>query len=56
MLGEADAMLDWACQLTVRILMAEHLRLARVAFDALVGRATTEDMLDALFARFCIGK
>ena len=38
------------------LLTAEHLRLARAAFDALVGRATTEDMLDALFGRFCIGK
>lgn len=38
------------------LLTAEHLRLARFAFDALVGRATTEDMLDALFGRFCIGK
>lgn len=38
------------------LILAEHLRLARVAFDALLGRATTEDMLDALFGRFCIGK
>lgn len=38
------------------LLVAEALRLARVAFDALIGRATTEDMLDALFGRFCIGK
>lgn len=38
------------------LLVAEGLRLARSAFDALVGRATTEDMLDALFGRFCIGK
>lgn len=38
------------------LLVAERLRLARVAFDALVGRATTEHMLDALFGRFCIGK
>ena len=38
------------------VLLAERLRLARVAFDALLGRATTEDMLDALFGRFCIGK
>ena len=43
-------------QLTDPLLIAEHLRLARVAFDALVGRTTTEDMLDALFGRFCIGK
>jgi tRNA modification GTPase len=38
------------------ILAAEGLRLARVSFDALLGRTTTEDMLDALFGRFCIGK
>lgn len=38
------------------LLMAENLRLARLAFDALLGRTTTEDMLDALFGRFCIGK
>jgi tRNA modification GTPase len=35
---------------------AEHLRLARGAVDALTGRAGTEDMLDALFGKFCIGK
>ena len=33
-----------------------ELRRARVAFDRLLGRASTEDMLDALFGRFCIGK
>jgi tRNA modification GTPase len=38
------------------LLVAEALRLARVSFDALLGRTTTEDMLDALFGRFCIGK
>jgi tRNA modification GTPase len=38
------------------LLVAENLRLARVAFDSLLGRTTTEDMLDALFGRFCIGK
>lgn len=38
------------------LLVAESLRLARVAFDGLLGRTTTEDMLDALFGRFCIGK
>lgn len=38
------------------LLIAEGLRLARVSFDALLGRTTTEDMLDALFGRFCIGK
>jgi tRNA modification GTPase len=38
------------------LLAAEDLRTARFAFDALLGRTTTEDMLDALFGRFCIGK
>ena len=38
------------------LLVAEGLRLARVAFDSLLGRTATEDMLDALFGRFCIGK
>lgn len=56
LLGEAESMLSSAAQLTDPLLVAEHLRLARVAFDALVGRATTEDMLDTLFGRFCIGK
>lgn len=38
------------------LLIGEDLRGARVAFDRLIGRSTTEDMLDALFGRFCIGK
>lgn len=56
LLAEAEAMLAAAEGLSDSLLVAEHLRLARVAFDALVGRATTEHMLDALFGRFCIGK
>ena len=38
------------------LLIAENLRLARLSFDALLGRTTTEDLLDTLFGRFCIGK
>lgn len=38
------------------LIVAEDLRSARVAFDSLLGRTATEDMLDALFGRFCIGK
>ena len=38
------------------LLIAEALRLARLSFDTLLGRTTTEDMLDTLFGRFCIGK
>lgn len=38
------------------LLVAEALRLSRHAIDALTGRSGTEDMLDGLFGRFCIGK
>lgn len=38
------------------LIIGEELRRVRLAFDRLIGRATTEDMLDALFGRFCIGK
>jgi tRNA modification GTPase len=38
------------------LLFAEELRSARRALDAITGRAGVEDMLDALFSRFCIGK
>ena len=38
------------------LLVAEGLRLTRVAFDRMLGRSGVEDMLDTLFGRFCIGK
>lgn len=38
------------------VLIAEDLRVARGAFDRLTGRAGVEDVLDALFSRFCLGK
>jgi tRNA modification GTPase len=38
------------------LLRAEGLRLARHALDQLLGRTHVEDMLDALFGAFCIGK
>lgn len=38
------------------LLMGEELRNARLSLDALLGRTHTEDMLDTLFGRFCIGK
>jgi tRNA modification GTPase len=38
------------------LLYAEELRVARGALDAITGRVGTEDVLDALFGRFCIGK
>ena len=38
------------------LIVAEELRQARQAIDQLTGQASTEDMLDHLFAGFCIGK
>ncbi len=45
----ASAADDW-------LIIAEQLRLARLALDALTGRAHTEDLLDTLFGTFCVGK
>lgn len=55
-LADARRALDDAAMECDPLLCAECLRLARRAIDALVGRADTEAMLDALFGRFCIGK
>jgi tRNA modification GTPase len=38
------------------VIIAESLRQARAAFDRLTGAAGVEDLLDALFGRFCLGK
>lgn len=38
------------------LLTAERMRIARLELDRFLGRHSTEDMLDALFGRFCIGK
>lgn len=38
------------------LIVAEHIRLAREGLDRLTGRAGIDDMLDALFGRFCLGK
>ena len=51
----ADALAD-AGIMYDPLLVAENLRLARVAFDRLLGNTATEDVLDAVFGRFCIGK
>ena len=37
-------------------LVAEDLRVARFALDRLIGAVDVEDVLDEVFARFCIGK
>lgn len=51
----ADA-LARAAVLDNPLLFAEELRAARRALDAITGRAGVEDVLDALFGKFCIGK
>jgi tRNA modification GTPase len=55
-IGEAAQALSSAEPARDLVLIAEHLRLARTAFDRLTGRAGVEDVLDALFSRFCLGK
>jgi len=55
-LTEAEAALFAAAAGHELVLIAEHLRLARVCFDRLTGRAGVEDVLDSLFGRFCLGK
>ncbi|MBX9795509.1 tRNA uridine-5-carboxymethylaminomethyl(34) synthesis GTPase MnmE [Sphingomonas sp.] len=52
----ALAALDAASAATNPLIIAEELRAARRALDAITGAAGTEAMLDALFSRFCIGK
>ncbi len=48
--------LSAAAQADDWLIVGENLRLARLALDALTGRTHTEDMLDTLFGRFCVGK
>ena len=55
-LSEASKALAAARHLSDPLLVAEELRRARLAFDRLSGRAATDDMLDTLFGRVCIGK
>jgi tRNA modification GTPase len=38
------------------LILAESLRHARGSLDRITGRSGVEDMLDALFVRFCVGK
>lgn len=56
LLADAANEIQAAGQAADGLIAAEHLRQARLALDALTGRAHTEDMLDALFGRFCVGK
>lgn len=55
-LGHLREQLEEATATPDPLLAAEALRQARLTLDAVTGRAGVEDMLDALFGRFCIGK
>ena len=55
-IGEASEALADVADLADLVVIAEQLRAARGAFDRLTGRAGVEDVLDALFGRFCLGK
>jgi tRNA modification GTPase len=55
-IDEAAEALDAAASARDLVVLAEHLRAARSAFDRLTGRAGVEDVLEALFSRFCLGK
>lgn len=55
-IGEARDALGSAALAEDFVLVAEDIRAARTAFDRLTGRAGMEDVLDALFGRFCLGK
>ena len=55
-LDEARGALNTAASADDLVVLAETLRFARISFDRLTGRAGMEDVLDALFGRFCLGK
>lgn len=55
-LDEARAAIRRAAEGHDLVLIAEDLRSARASFDRLTGRAGVEELLDALFGRFCLGK
>ncbi|OYX65605.1 MAG: tRNA uridine-5-carboxymethylaminomethyl(34) synthesis GTPase MnmE [Sphingomonadales bacterium 32-64-17] len=56
LIAAAHDALTEAAALRDPLLVGESLRRARLGFDALLGRASTEDVLDAVFGRFCLGK
>jgi tRNA modification GTPase len=55
-LAESAAALRESLTTDDPLLKAEEVRFALRALDRVTGRAGVEDMLDALFSRFCVGK
>jgi tRNA modification GTPase len=56
LLAEAHEALERGLGVQDPVLVAEELRTARLAVDRISGRAGVEELLDALFGRFCLGK
>jgi tRNA modification GTPase len=56
LLSEVATALRKAATASDPVILAEEFRQARSAFDRLTGAAGMEDVLDALFSRFCLGK
>lgn len=56
LIGRAVEALERWQRLSDPVLVAEELRAARDAVDRISGRAGVEELLDALFGRFCLGK
>ena len=56
LLEEAATALRQIARAPELAIIADELRHARAAFDRLTGAAGMEDVLDALFSRFCLGK
>jgi tRNA modification GTPase len=56
LLDQARAALLRGSLLSDPVLVAEELRITRHMIDQITGRAGVEDLLDAHFSRFCLGK
>ncbi|WP_114227498.1 MULTISPECIES: tRNA uridine-5-carboxymethylaminomethyl(34) synthesis GTPase MnmE [Sphingomonas] len=52
----AEALNALSCVSHDIVIAAYQLRLAREALDRITGQSSTEEMLDSLFGRFCLGK
>ena len=55
-LADGSRWLEGASQSRDELIVAEHVRAALAALDAAIGASGTEEMLDALFGSFCLGK
>ncbi|HYX83252.1 MAG TPA: hypothetical protein VE714_12710, partial [Gemmatimonadales bacterium] len=53
---ELDAFWDARARGVDAVAAATHLRAAVLALDDLIGAVTPEDVLDRVFAAFCVGK